>query len=264
MGHAHPDLDSLASAYVAAHWLGGRAVVARAVDPHTESIWKALGGPELPVVFEADRVLLVDCQEPDVPCAQVTGIIDHHPPFEPREKGLYLFGEVGATATLIAESAADLGKTERRLLAAAILSDTKALKSSRTTPRDKKALQGLYRTWQKLIPLAMPGAQGLPPEMLRTLNVKKFGDVRWSSAEGWGPPPDLWRIGEGTTGPFLFTWTDLKNERTVTALYEDGRQVFRRSEGGIISRRHMEPWLEAILVRERGRRPSQAGGKREA
>lgn len=246
VGHAHADLDCLASAQVAARWLGGTAARARVGDPYADAVWENLGGPELPVIFEAERVLLVDCQESDVRASQILGAIDHHPPFPTAPEGLFLFDTVGATATLLAEVVADLTPDERRLLAAAIISDTRGLRSSRTTDRDREALPELVADWRSLERLALPGSDGLSPEELRRLGQKKVGTIYWAAAEGWGELACQAEVGRKTRGHFLFSWLNLKDEETVTSLYRDGEEVLRRTLSGIVSRRDMEPFIASL------------------
>ncbi len=88
VGHAHADLDSIASACVVARWLGGVAGRARVGDPYTDAIWKSLGGEQLPIVLGAERVFLVDCQESAIEAGRVLGAIDHHAPFATESEGL--------------------------------------------------------------------------------------------------------------------------------------------------------------------------------
>lgn len=246
VGHAHADLDSIASACVVARWLGGVAGRARVGDPYTDAIWESLGGEQLPIVLGAERVFLVDCQESAIEAGRVLGAIDHHAPFATDEEGFFLLAQVGAGATLISEVAGDLSDDERRYLAAAIISDTKGLRSSRTTDRDRQALASLMADWRTLERCALPGADRLSPEELRLSGQKKVGSVFWASAEGWGDLACQADVGRGTRGYFLFSWVNLGDGRTVTSLYRDGEEVSRHALSGIISRRDMGPFLRSL------------------
>lgn len=221
IGHNIPDLDSMASAVAVAEILGGTPAKAGAIDFSSEKPWMDLGGPVLTDLCEPNLVL-VDCRVSPVG-GTVTSIIDHHRVVPNDVPVPIIWANIGATATLVAEYGLSmLSPATKRLLAAAIISDTKNLLSVRTTKRDIDMLPLLDKNWKDIIPAVFPVASTVPIEKWRVSGLKMLEGIPWAAGDGWGQPPDLDMIPEKTRGTFIFSWINMSNATTTVAIYKDG------------------------------------------
>lgn len=171
MGHSYSytDLDSIISSVVFAElWsAGGHPSKAVLINPNgmketTSKILEKIGNIDLPEIvsmteLENSKLILVDHNNPLESYGKLGinktpyMIIDHHQDIGLRSKHK-MIERVGSTCTLITEfSRAEgvrLTKRQARALAFGILSDTRGLKGRKTSERDIKAIQYLYKEYQ--------------------------------------------------------------------------------------------------------------------
>lgn len=240
VGHLHPDLDSLVSARVAASVVGSRAAAWGEPEPISAATWERLGEAPLALLPETGSLGLVDTSRPETD-RPVCWAVDHHPlgrtacPYP-----VYML-PLGATATILAQSRDQLDCGQRRLLASAILADTMALCSNRTTAQDRAALDGLFPDWRSLLPLVFPRDLQLSPEQWRKAGRKQILGLPWASGGGFSPAPDLDAIAAGEAGPFAFSWIDLEHCTTTLALVLDHQVVRRLTYPQVLSRTRIGP-----------------------
>ncbi|MHB1981451.1 MAG: hypothetical protein ACYCOS_07025 [Sulfobacillus sp.] len=240
VGHLNPDLDSLVSALVAAHLTGSQAARWETVEPLSEAVWTRLGQAVLPALGQEGTVGLVDCSLPQQP-RSVLWAVDHHPQGQRLRPYPVYVEQVGATATIIARVRDRLTDMDRRLLAAAILADTMALTSNRTTDHDRLALSELVPDWRELVTVVFPPDPGLSPAQWRAAGRKQVLGLPWASGGGFGPAPDVDAIAEGEAGPFAFSWIDIQAKTTTLALVLDHRVVRRLTYPAVLSRTRIGP-----------------------
>lgn len=156
-----PDLDGLACAVAYAELLSARSIPASALvvgtpDPEARFVVQQLGVrlPQLPAPSDASFIL-VDASDlrgmpPALDPLRVVEVIDHrlhHRAAELFPNATLCIEPVGAAATLVAERFSAVGiapsSLSAKLLQAAIMSNTQALRGTITTERDREANQAL-------------------------------------------------------------------------------------------------------------------------
>ncbi len=252
VGHLHPDLDSLVSARAAAELVGSRPAAWGEAEPLSAATWARLGEEPLPLLPDAGSLGLVDTSRPETH-RPVSWAVDHHPLGAGERPYPVYMQPWGATATLIAQARERLGSSARRLLAAAIVADTMALTSNRTTDHDRLALDALVPDWRTLLPLVFPEHLSLTPAQWRQAGRKRVLGLPWASGGGMGEAPDLDAIAEGEEGPFAFSWIDLRQKTTTLALVMDHRVVRRLTYPAVLSRTRIGPEIRGPMEETFGR-----------
>lgn len=247
VGHLNPDLDSLVSSFVAAHLTGSQAAAWGAPEPLSEAVWRTLDQEALAQLPADGTIGLVDCVFPQE-SRSVLWAVDHHQPAGSITRPYPVYLEaLGATATMISRARDRLTASDCRLLAAAIVADTMALTSNRTTDHDRHALETLVEDWRALIPMVFPKDPGLSPAQWRAAGRKQILGLPWASGGGFGPAPDVHAIAAGESGPFAFSWIDIGAKTTTLALVLDHRVVRLLTYPAVLSRTRIGPEIRVPM-----------------